>query len=84
MNSIDYRSVMSRVLDQLVDECETRRWDDSMCCHCDDYADDQYTRHIFWRRYSFCGDRCQWEVEYDICKSHRQALKTAALAQKTK
>ena len=41
------------------------------CENCGSCADDKYTMSIYWHEYKFCSERCQWELSYDIRKTHR-------------
>ena len=73
MNSIDYRLVMAHVLGQLMDTYDTLVLERPRCYHCNDSADDEYARKIFWCSFHFCSDKCQWEAEHDIRRSYMLA-----------
>jgi hypothetical protein len=74
MNS-SYRSVMARVLDQLIDTYDTLALERPRCYHCDNSADDEYATKIFWCSFHFCSGKCQWEAEHDIRRSYMRAMR---------
>jgi hypothetical protein len=45
----------------------------STCCNCGSSSNSEYDRSIFWKTYSFCSEKCQWESEWDIRKSWSRA-----------
>jgi len=49
----------------------------STCYKCGKCSNAHYDRSIFWKNYSFCSDRCQWETESDIRKSWRKSQEPA-------
>lgn len=46
------------------------------CANCGDYyEEDTYSTYIFWRKYKFCSDWCQYDLESDIRKRYRRCVK---------
>uniref|UniRef100_A0A6C0JZA7 RRM domain-containing protein n=1 Tax=viral metagenome TaxID=1070528 RepID=A0A6C0JZA7_9ZZZZ len=58
---------------QLLHAHHIREIEKKTCGNCGDASKPDCARFIFWKNYSFCSDRCQWELESDIRKSWRQS-----------
>jgi hypothetical protein len=69
MQVVMHELLMRVVLCELLIKYEERIENDKYCVNCNDYAEEQYTRYIFWDRYTFCGEWCSYDTEYDLRKS---------------
>ena len=49
-----------------------------MNCECDE-IDHEYTRYIFWKKYTFCGAQCQYDSESDIRKDYLRSVRATEL-----
>lgn len=63
-------SKMSLIFNELLEEYNKRIITYSLCINCGNSANDNFTRYIYWRKYTFCGGWCQYDVESDIRKHH--------------
>jgi len=69
---------------ELLHAHHTREVEQSTCRNCGDTSNPECATSIFWKNYSFCSGRCQWEMESDIrkswCKYHQkqQAISTTS------
>jgi hypothetical protein len=57
---------------ELLHSHHTREVEQSTCRNCGDGSNPECATSIFWKNYSFCSGRCQWEMESDIRKSWRK------------
>jgi hypothetical protein len=58
---------------ELLHTHHTREIEQTTCNNCGDESNPDCTTSIFWKNYSFCSDRCQWELESDIRKHCKRA-----------
>jgi len=58
---------------ELLHAHHTREVEQSTCRNCGDASNPDCASSIFWKNYSFCSGRCQWEMESDIRKSWRKS-----------
>jgi hypothetical protein len=58
---------------ELLHAHHTREVEQSTCRNCGDTSNPDCATSIFWKNYSFCSGRCQWELESDIRKSWRKS-----------
>ena len=73
--NVEHRPIMKVVLNELLDKYKKKIDTDKLCYNCGDLMDDEYTRFIFWNKYTFCGGWCQFDVEHTMRKSYRRSLK---------
>jgi hypothetical protein len=55
----------------------TREVEQKTCYNCGSTSNPECASSIFWKNYSFCSDRCQWETESDIRKNWRKSQELA-------
>jgi hypothetical protein len=58
---------------ELLHAHHTREIEQKTCKNCGDTSNPDCASSIFWKNYSFCSSRCQWELESDIRKSWRKS-----------
>jgi hypothetical protein len=58
---------------ELLHAHHTRELQQTICYNCGSTSNPECDRSIFWKNYSFCSGRCQWETESDIRKSWRKS-----------
>ena len=73
--NIDHTPKMRGFLNELLEKHKTRIIKDSLCINCHSDANEEFTRYIFWHKYTFCSYWCQYDTEYDIRKSYRRSVK---------
>ena len=59
---------MKSVLTELIKKHNKRIIEDKLCANCRSPANDEYTRDIYWCKYSFCGGWCQYDYESSMRK----------------
>jgi hypothetical protein len=62
---------------ELLHAHHTREVEQKTCYNCGSTSKPECASSIFWKNYSFCSDRCQWETESDIRKSWRKSQEPA-------
>jgi hypothetical protein len=70
--NVGHRPLMRVVMNELLIKCEERIENDQYCVNCNGYAEEQYSKYIYWHKYTFCGAWCQSDKEYHIRKTLRR------------
>ena len=70
--NVEHRPLMRVVMNELLIKCEERIENDQYCVNCNGYAEEQYSKYIFWHKYTFCGGWCSYDTEYHIRKTLRR------------
>ena len=73
--NIEHRPRMRRVMNELIDKHTERIEYKHVCVTCDNSADEQYAKVIFWNTYSFCSEYCCYDWESDMRKSYNRSLR---------
>ena len=73
--NVEHRPKMRIVVNELLQKHDESVRYNSLCGNCDNDAEDHYTKYILWRKYSFCGDMCQFEGERCIRKQYLRCKK---------
>ena len=60
---------MNSLLHELLENNKKNIEKNTKCSNCGCDADEQYTRYIFWHKYTFCGGWCQYDTERSIRKN---------------
>jgi hypothetical protein len=64
--NVEHRPIMRLVMNELIMKYKDRDENDKYCVNCGSYAEEQYSKYIFWHKYKFCGEWCSYDTEYDI------------------
>ncbi len=72
--NVEHRPQMRQVCAELLKIHKNR---DCACMNCG-YSDidEEYTRYILWKKYTFCGAECQYDLESDRRKNYLRAVKS--------
>ena len=70
--NVEHRPLMRLVMNELLIKYEERFENDNYCVNCKGYAEEQYSRYIFGDKYTFCGEWCSYDTEYQIRKTLRR------------
>jgi hypothetical protein len=70
--NVEHRPLMRRVMHELLVKYEERIENDNYCVNCNSVAEEQYSRYIFGDKYTFCGEWCSYDTEYQIRKTMRR------------
>jgi len=66
--NVDHRPNMRKVMTELLTNHNNKQ-PESLCRNCGCMnATAEYTRYIYWEKYTFCSAQCQYELERDIRK----------------
>lgn len=68
----EHRPLHRLVMNELVSKYEERIENINYCVHCNSVAEEQYSRYIFGDKYTFCGEWCSYDTEYQIRKTMRR------------
>jgi hypothetical protein len=63
MFNVGHRPIMRVVMNELLIKYKQRKEDDEYCVNCCGYAEEKYSRYIFWNKYSFCGEWCKYDTD---------------------
>jgi hypothetical protein len=77
--NVEHRPLMRLVIDELDRYWNWRNEKAKDCDNCFNYADDQYSIYILWKKYNFCGEWCRHDLEDHIRKSYRNYIKCKTL-----
>jgi hypothetical protein len=69
--NVQHRPVMRLVMNELLVKYKERTNNDKYCLGCGDLSDKQYFTYIYWRKYSFCGALCRYDIEYIMRRNRR-------------
>jgi len=70
--NVEHRPLMRVVMNELLIKYEERNEKDQYCVNCGNGAEEQYSKYIFWHKYTFCGGWCSYDTEYHIRKTLRR------------
>lgn len=73
--NVEHRPIMRTVLSELLVKCKQRVKNSKWCVNCCDYANEQYSTYIFWRKYRFCSEWCRYDTESGMRKHYRNVVK---------
>lgn len=71
---VEHKFKMEAIANELFIKNSDRITRERFCVNCSCYANEKYTKYIFWNKYVFCGERCQSEGEKDIRKSYLRSF----------
>ena len=72
--NVEHKPQMQVVMKQLLLHHKKRACIYELCANCGSYKVEKYTTYIMWRKYTFCGEWCQYDTEYYLKKSYRMTL----------
>ena len=72
--NVEHKPQMQVVMKQLLLHHKKRACIYELCANCGSYKVEKYTTYIMWRKYTFCGELCQYDGETDIRKSYRMSF----------
>lgn len=70
--NVEHRLLMRVVMNELILKYKDRIENDKYCVNCGNYAEEEYSKYIFWHKYTFCGGWCSHDTEYHIRKTLRR------------
>jgi len=75
--NVSHRPMMKIVLNQLVKKYKISKKANKKCDSCNTHLGENngQTTFIFWKKYKFCNNSCQYDTEYDIRKSYREYMR---------
>ena len=79
MFNAEHRPLMRVLMDELNRYWIWRNEKDKDCNNCFNYADEEYSKYILWKKYNFCGEWCRHDLEDHIRKSYRDYQKRKTL-----
>jgi hypothetical protein len=53
-------------MNELLIKHQERTEKDKYCSNCRCYAEEEYSRYIFWHKYNYCGEWCIMDSEHHI------------------
>jgi hypothetical protein len=72
--NVEHKPLMRVVMNDLLVKYKERTDNNQFCIGCGSYSHERYSTYIFWCKYSFCGEWCRYDTEYDMRKSHRKSI----------
>ena len=65
--NVEHRPLMRIVMNELIIKYEERIENNKYCDNnCGNYAEEQYSKYIYWNKYNFCRRWCSCHREYHI------------------
>ena len=69
------QTISSQLKKEILDKYNKIQEDTRVCYNCGDSTEEEHSRMIFWKHYSFCSAYCQWYLEHDMRKSWKRATR---------
>jgi hypothetical protein len=64
--NVEHRPIMRLVMNELLIKHQERMENDKYCSNCRRYAQEEYSKYIYWHKYNYCGEWCIMDLEYYI------------------
>lgn len=72
--NVEHRPQMQLVCSELLNKHNNRIIRDETCRNCWGLTDPNYTKYILYKKYTFCSNWCQYDLESTIRKDWRRSL----------
>jgi hypothetical protein len=73
--NVEHRPKMRVMLNELIEKHNNDIIMNSLCVNCGDCSDDNYTTYLFWNKYTFCGEWCQYDGITDMRKNYKNSFR---------